>query len=139
MPGFGESLLRGRCRGKSVVQLIVNDGVVDSIPATVEISTDNSRPVANPGVPRNVLVGSTVQLSGAASNDADGNALTYQWAILYQPSGANAALSSSTAVDPTFVASVAGLYVVQLIVSDGQLNSPPVTTWIKAETTNQRR
>jgi K319-like protein/IPT/TIG domain-containing protein/Big-like domain-containing protein len=122
--------------GKYVAQLIVNDTIVDSAPVTVEISTDNSRPVAAVGSHQTVRVGTTVQLSGAASNDADGNTLTYQWAILYKPSGASAVLSSSTAVDPTFVASVAGLYVVQLIVNDGQLSSPPVTTWIKAESTN---
>jgi YD repeat-containing protein len=119
--------------GKYVVQLIVNDTVVDSVPTTVEISTDNSRPVAGPGPHQIVATGSTVQLSGADSNDADGNSLSYQWAILYQPSGSHAVLSSATAVDPTFVAGTAGLYVVQLIVNDGQLNSSPVTTWIKAQ------
>jgi RHS repeat-associated protein len=118
--------------GKYAVQLIVNDGFMDSAPATVLISTDNSRPVADAGDHQTVAIGSTVQLSGAESNDADGNPLTYRWAILYQPSGANAVLSSATTVDPTFVASIAGLYVVQLIVNDGQLNSPPFTTWINA-------
>jgi RHS repeat-associated protein len=118
--------------GKYVVQLVVNDGTTNSTPQTVMISTDNSRPVADAGDHQTVAIGSTVHLSGAESNDADGNALTYRWAILYQPSGANAVLSSATTVDPTFVASQAGLYVVQLIVNDGQLDSPPVTTWIKA-------
>jgi hypothetical protein len=119
--------------GKYVAQLIVNDSVVDSPPTTVEISTDNSRPLANPGTHQTVLTGSTVQLSGADSTDADGNSLTYHWAILYKPSGSVATLSSSTVPDPTFVAGSAGLYVVQLIVNDGQLNSLPVTTWIKAQ------
>ena len=119
--------------GKYVVQLIVNDGVVDSFPSTVEISTDNSRPVGNPGPHQTVATGSTVQLSGADSSDADGNTLNYQWAILFQPSGSHAVLSSATAIDPTFVAGTAGLYVVQLIVNDGKLNSVPATTWIKAQ------
>jgi len=118
--------------GKYVVQLIVNDGIADSAPATVLISTDSSRPVANAGPHQIVTTGSAVQLSGADSYDADGKPLSYKWAILYEPSGANAFLSSSTVEDPTFVAATAGLYVVQLIVSDG-LNSAPVTTWIKAQ------
>jgi hypothetical protein len=119
--------------GKYVVQLIVNDSVVDSAPSTVEISTDNSRPVAGPSPHRIVATGSTVQLSGADSSDADGNELTYRWSILYLPSGSQAVLSSSTTLDPTFVAGTAGLYVVQLIVNGGKLNSSPVTTWIKAQ------
>jgi len=123
--------------GKYVAQLVVNDGVVDSAPSTVEISTDNSRPVANMGPPRTVLVGTLVQMSGSASSDADGNPLTYDWSILYKPSGSQSGVGPYTAADPSFLANVQGLYIVQLIVNDGQLSSPPVTTWINAESTNQ--
>jgi RHS repeat-associated protein len=122
--------------GKYVAQLVVSDGVVDSAPATVEISTDNSRPVANAGPHQSVLVGSKVWLSGAASSDADGNSLAYQWFVLYVPPGSSFS-ELPAVVNPSFVADVAGLYVVELIVNDGQLNSPPVTTWINAESANQ--
>ena len=50
--------------GTYVVQLIVNDGLLDSAPATVTVSTLNSRPVAEAGPPQTVNVGDKVQLDG---------------------------------------------------------------------------
>jgi len=42
--------------GTYLVRLIVNDGTLDSAPATVTITTTNSRPVANAGPDQTVLV-----------------------------------------------------------------------------------
>jgi PKD repeat protein len=118
--------------GNYVVQLIVNDGFLSSNPATVVISTTYVPPVANAGPNQTVTAGTTVQLSGTASTDTNGNPLTYSWAILSQPTGGTAVLSSATVVSPTFVANLAGVYVVQLIVNDGTSNSQPVTVTITA-------
>ena len=118
--------------GNYVVQLIVNDGYLNSTPATVVISTTYIPPVANAGPNQTVNAGSTVQLSGTASTDTNGNPLAYSWAILSQPSGGSATLSNATIVNPTFVANLVGTYVVQLIVNDGTSSSAPVTTTIIA-------
>jgi hypothetical protein len=123
--------------GTYVVQLIVNDGFVSSTPATVSISTSNTKPVANAGADQNVNAGATVQLDGSASSDADGDPLTYTWSILSQPAGANSVLSDPTAVKPTFVPALAGTYVIQLIVNDGKVNSDPVTVTVTAAQQNQ--
>jgi len=123
--------------GNYVVQLIVNDGFLDSQPANVPISTINTPPVADPGPDQTVTAGDTVQLSGAASSDADGDPLTYKWAILSQPVGGTAVLSNATIVNPTFVANMSGLYVVQLIVNDGKVDSLPKTVKITANPQNQ--
>lgn len=111
--------------GQYVVQLIVNDGVVGSAPATVTITTTpgNTAPVANAGPDQTVLVGATVALNGSGSSDVDGNPLTYQWTFVTVPAGSAARLSSSTIVMPTFVADLAGDYVVRLLVNDGKVNS----------------
>ena len=48
-----------------MVQLIVNDGKVNSAPDTVTITTTNTLPVANAGPDQTVFVGTTVQLDGS--------------------------------------------------------------------------
>ena len=123
--------------GNYVIQLIANDGFLNSAPATVTISTNDVPPIANPGPNQTVTAGATVQLDGTGSADAVNHSLTYSWAILSQPSGGTATLSSSTAAKPTFVAALAGLYVIQLIVNDGYVNSAPVTMTVTANPVNQ--
>ncbi|PYN29993.1 MAG: hypothetical protein DMD98_19795 [Candidatus Rokuibacteriota bacterium] len=118
--------------GRYVVQLIVNDGIVDSRPDTVTIDTRNSRPIANAGSAQTVLVGATVQLDGRGSSDVDGDPLTLRWSFVSRPTGSAATLSDPTAVDPTFVADATGMYVVQLIVNDGAVNSEAATVVVTA-------
>jgi hypothetical protein len=114
--------------GTYLVQLMVNDGVVDSAPATVLITTtENVRPVANAGPDQEVALGVTVHLDGSQSSDADGDPLTYQWALLGAPEGSTVTLSTSTTVTPSFTPDFAGTYVGQLIVNDSQVDSAPDT------------
>ncbi len=109
--------------GTYVVQLIVNDGTLDSHPDTVQITTENVQPAANAGPDQKVAVGSTAQLDGSASSDVNGDTLTFKWSLTSVPTGSSALLSSTTAVKPTFVADKPGLYVAQLLVNDGKLDS----------------
>jgi hypothetical protein len=116
------------------VQLIVNDGIGNSIPAMVTITTMNSRPVANAGPDQLVTLGQTVQLDGSTSSDVDGDPLRFQWSVLSQPTGsAPVTLSDPTTVHPTFVATRPGTYVVQLIVHDGTVESLPDTVVITTQ------
>ncbi len=112
------------------VQLIVNDGHESSEPDMVTISTGNSRPAAHAGEDQMVPIGSTVVLDGSHSADVDGDPLSFLWAMLAKPAGSAAILSDSTAIHPTFVADLAGVYVVQLMVHDGKEESLPVTVTI---------
>jgi hypothetical protein len=57
--------------GTYVVQLIVSDNTVESTPDTVVVTTTNSVPVARAGEDQTVAPGTTVQLSGSDSIDAD--------------------------------------------------------------------
>ena len=111
--------------GNYVVQLIVNDGSVDSTPDTVTISTENTAPVANAGPDQTTYTGQTVQLNGSGSTDIDGNSLTYAWSLVSTPVGSTATISNPTTVNPTFVVDRFGTYVVQLIMNDGSTISGP--------------
>ena len=116
--------------GTYTLQLIVNDGTVDSTPDTVTISTENSAPVSNAGADQAVQVNDTVQLDGNDSSDADGDTLTFKWSIVYKPDGSSATLSDTEALKPTFEVDVPGTYTLQLIVNDGTDNSTPDTATI---------
>jgi hypothetical protein len=122
--------------GTYVVQLIVNDGTVNSAPDTVTITTGNSVPVADAGKRQNTNIGSTVTLDGSGSTDVDGDSLSFNWSFLSQPTGSSAALSAPSAVNPTFDVDVSGTYIVQLIVNDGTLVSDPDTCILKARNQN---
>ena len=113
--------------GSYLVQLIVNDGHLDSLPDTVVITTENSRPVANAGPDQTVVLGEPVQLDGRGSSDGDHDTLTYRWSFTSVPEHSTVSLATPSAAQPTFVPDVAGLYVVQLIVNDGLEDSAPST------------
>ncbi len=119
--------------GTYVLELIVNDGTVDSAPDTVTISTENSPPAANAGPDQTVFVTDIVLLDGSGSSDVDGDVLSYAWSFVSVPEGSGASLSDPTVVDPTFEVDLPGTYVLQLIVNDGTVASAADSTVITTE------
>ncbi|EXI66571.1 MAG: Cell wall-associated polypeptide CWBP200 [Candidatus Accumulibacter adjunctus] len=124
--------------GNYVAQLIVGDGHLASAPDTVTVSTSNSRPVADAGAAQTVTAGTAVQLDGSASRDADGDPITFAWSLTTQPPGSNAAIAPADRVSPSFIPDLAGTYIAQLIVSDGQLSSLPATVVITVAAANRK-
>jgi Putative Ig domain/PKD domain len=121
--------------GTYIAQLIVNDGFVDSAPATVTITSNQPlQPTANAGPNQTVARGALVTLSGSGT-DPQGLPLTFQWSLTSRPVGSTAALSSTTIANPTFVADLPGTYLAQLIVNNGTLSSVPSTVTIKTTNT----
>jgi hypothetical protein len=123
-------------RGVYVVQLVVNDGSVDSEADTVAISTVNSRPTSDAGANREVSAGSRVDLNGGGSSDPDGDALSFAWSLISAPPDSGAALVGAETPTPYFVADVPGLFVAQLVVSDGNFDSVPSTTQVSVLVTD---
>ena len=123
--------------GSYVVQLIVNDGTENSVAdsVTIEASTPNTAPVANAGINQNINTGALVMLDGTASSDINGDSLTYLW-VLSAPVGSAATLSNSAVASPTFTADIDGTYTAQLVVNDGEIDSPLDTVNIVATTVN---
>jgi len=94
----------------------------------------NWEPVADCGEGQLKIVTETVQLDGSGSSDIEGEALTYEWSIVSQPTGSTAVLNDETIVNPTFEADIAGEYNVQLIVNDGTKDSYPCLVTITIQT-----
>ena len=120
--------------GTYVVQLIVNDGTVDSAADTVSViaATENSAPVANAGNDQNVTAGTTVFLDGSGSTDADGDGLFYSWDFVSKPTGSLSEFDDATTVNPSFTPDLDGSYVISLLVNDGIEDSDPDTLTVDA-------
>jgi PKD repeat protein/flagellar hook assembly protein FlgD len=109
--------------GNYVAQLIVNDGQLESVADTVTVSTDNSKPVADAGEDKTVLVNSKVALDGSKSGDVDADALSYRWAVLAKPAASSASIENTNSAQTTITIDTAGVYLIQLIVNDGKADS----------------
>jgi hypothetical protein len=118
--------------GMFSIQLIVNDGIDASEPDVVVLDVVNLRPIADAGSNQTVNTGETITLNGSASSDPNGDALLYRWSILNQPPGSQAGLQGANTISPEFIANIPGIYIPQLIVNDGLLDSEPDTVTITA-------
>ena len=107
-------------KGKHVLRLVVTNGEFNLGKMTFAYANPLSYvpPVAHAG--ENVLVilpSSTASLNGSASNDPEGQAITYNWEQIYGPSTIN--FSSKTIVSPAISNLEEGVYKCKLTVSDG--------------------
>src|SRR5688572_13563004 len=116
--------------GEYLAQLLVSDGTSFSAADTVAIDTENVAPIAGAGPDQSAYVGQFVVLTGADSRDADGTPVTFAWSFALRPAGSAAELTGTTTIGPGFTVDVPGDYVVQLIVSDGELTSVPDTVTV---------
>lgn len=90
----------------------------DSVSETVTVHATNTAPFGDAGPDQTVPAGTVVNLAGSAS-DADGDGLTYAWAIASKPAGSSAMLTDASVADPSFTADKAGTYELALTVTDG--------------------
>jgi len=116
--------------GEFVVELVVNDGELDSAPVRLTVSAtatqpQNRAPLAVAGEAQSVVAGTSVSLDGSGSSDPDGDDLIYIWRLVTVPEGSEAALTSPDTKVASFIADLPGAFVVELIVNDGELDSSP--------------
>lgn len=112
------------------LELIVNDGVLESAPDEVVIiaATPNVAPNANAGPDQNVSTGATVYLDGSTSNDPDNGPqpLSYFWTFGSIPGGSyltNDHITNGDQISASFIPDIDGSYIINLTVSDGELSS----------------
>jgi PKD repeat protein len=109
--------------GTFTVTLTVNDGTTNSTPATSTVMISNQAPTANAGGPYSGVRNQAIALSGAASTDSDGDALTYSWDF-----GDGSPAGSGVA--PTHAYAATGTFTVTLTVNDGTTNSTAATSTV---------
>ena len=124
--------------GDYIFALEVSDGELVSEPDSVivSIATNNAPPTADAGVDQNVSTGTVVNVSGLGSRDTNGDALTYRWSIAEQPTASNLELTDTNIPNISLTPVEDGVYILQLIVNDGLLDSAPETMTINAQTAN---
>jgi hypothetical protein len=121
--------------GMYMVTLVVDDGRNRSAPVTHMIEAKNVPPVALVAeVGHTAELGEVVTLDASGSTDCDGDALTYRWYFDHLPSGSNAELSDPTAVKPTFIPDLPGLYAPRAVAFDGRDESEPHGVFVWAGT-----
>lgn len=119
--------------GNYTVQLMVDDGLNQVTKSgSFQAGLGNIAPTADIANVPVVALNSTVALDGRNSIDPNGDALSYSWTFLSRPAGSQAFLSNANIAQPSFIADIGGDYQIQLVVSDGEFDSVPVTATIVA-------
>lgn len=103
--------------GDYVVTLLAGDGELSGS-ASVTVTSVNTPPVARVTGFGAVNAGEALTLDATASTDANGDPLSFTWA-LSGPAGSAAALSAAAGPTTSFTADLPGSYAVTLSASDG--------------------
>jgi hypothetical protein len=96
----------------------------------------NGQPIADAGADESATVGVVVSLDGSGSYDPDGDDLEFTWEIVDSPSGSNVKLDGRDEETCRLQPDVAGVYRVELVVSDGARESDPDDVEITAAEDN---
>ena len=102
----------------------------------VGVEMSNAIPTAHVSSVQRTVIGSAVILDGSGSSDANHDALNYHWTIVSKPDGSTVTVSSPSDVRPHIAPDLAGLYVFNLVVNDGKINSSTATFTVTASLTN---
>lgn len=109
--------------GTYIVKLEVTDArglTSDPDYVIVTIEEPENVPVANAGTDVSVAVGTAVTVDGSRSYDPLGRSLTYSWSLVDKPSASNVgALTNPTASQASLTPDAKGVYVANLVVSNG--------------------
>lgn len=120
--------------GNYELELSISDGTTkdsDTVLITVASADDgtpNNPPTADAGADQIVPVGDTVELDGQASSDPDGDLLSFSWTFVSKPASSGATLDDPSSRTPRFTADVAGVYELELTVSDGEASASDTVT-----------
>jgi len=115
-------------RGPYVVERWLAYGLSDRLTHEFVIQASGIAPEAAASGSTSVAVGTSAVVDGGQSHSPEGLPLTYQWRLAERPRDSAAMVSDPHAASTSFVADVAGTYVVELAVFDGDMWSDPHAT-----------
>jgi hypothetical protein len=98
----------------------------------VIVTVIGAAPIAVVVGPSTVAVGEGATLDGSTSTSPENRALSFQWRLALRPDTSTAGLADTASATLTFVPDVAGDYMIELRVFDGELWSQPATTMLAA-------
>ncbi len=111
------------------LELTVDDGaetasdtVVITVVEQLDTGLGNQEPIADAGPDRVIYLGDVATLDASASDDADGDPLSFTWRLAATPAGsdlADADLVGADAAEVSLTPDVEGAYELSLVVSDG--------------------
>ncbi len=114
------------------VAITASDGnLSDTETFTITVNNVNRPPIAEAGPEQEGDVGTVVLLDGSGSSDPDGDTLNFTWKFVSLPSESlltQSDLTNSDTAFPSFTPDAAGDYILQLDVSDGQLEDSDTVT-----------
>ncbi len=105
----------------------------DATPPEPDARPNLEPPVARAGADRRATIGVTVHLNGSASDDPDGDPLSFAWRVVEERVGGAALLEGADTPTPRLVGQRVGRYLVALVVGDGLWESPPDELAIELE------
>jgi chitodextrinase len=111
--------------GNYTVTLVVSDGRLNSVPASVVVAVFEQAPVANAGGPYSGAKNAAIRFDGTASSDADGDPLTYFWDF------GDGTIGSGPS--PAHAYARSGIYTATLVVSDGAASSTPARATVQLD------
>ncbi len=128
--------------GTYVLSMVMNDGADDTQPdlVIVNVTSGNQAPVADCGDDVEVDVDEAAALDGSGSYDPEGAAIEYSWALSSWPEGSSLEsddVFNGDGAEPTVIPDVPGVFLVSLVVSDGEQWSDPAYCTITAASENQ--
>lgn len=117
------------------IELIVNDGKVSSTPDVVKVRV-NTPPTAKMRIPSGIIrPDEIIDIKSDDSFDPDGDPLTYEWTVYKMIDGRRQNPPVETSINPSETLRLqAGVYEVELVVSDGIVRSAPDTKSITVNT-----
>ena len=129
--------------GTGIVKVLIASNTEPSIQqeltAQLGVVATNRAPIADAGQNRNVFTGVPSTLDGSASSDPDGDLISYRWRFVSVPAGSvlddDSIINNQTSA-PLITPDVAGIYRLELIVSDGLLDSLPAYVELTAANAN---